>query len=249
MKYYVYTLNNAGGVPFYVGKGSGRRMYIHEWNVKNGNLPNGSNKHLFNKINNLDKIEYRIEFESDNEQECYDKEIQLIKKYGIENLCNLTHGGDGVRATDEIKRKISKKITGLKHTIKTKNKISKYNLNRFKNVEERLKISVATKKALQNPEIRKKMSDAKKGKSPHNKGKDSRILHICINCNNEYRNYSKTSKYCSMKCRNEYISNIDLIVSNCKICSVEFKHKSYRHRVFCSNDCQRNWLYEQRTKS
>lgn len=234
-KYYVYSLND-NGVPFYVGKGTGRRMKIHEWNVKNGNLPNGSNKHLFNKIRKTDNIEYKIEFESNDENKCYEMEIKLINSIGIENLCNLTYGGDGLKATDEVKEKISKSLKGYKHSKETIEKMK----NKRHSTETKKLISEKTKLALKNKDIRKKMSESKLGKSNLSVlGKDSRKDYSCLTCNKEIKSYSER-KFCSVECRTNY----NMTTSKCLVCNTDFKHKQYRKRIYCSNKCQRTRLYE-----
>ncbi len=81
---------------FYVGKGFEKRMYWHKSHALKGDH---HNKHLQNKIRKLinvgGKIIYKKIFESENEGLVFEKEIQTIKEYGFENLCNLTEGGEG----------------------------------------------------------------------------------------------------------------------------------------------------------
>jgi|TARA_B100001971_G_C18153649_1_gene517276 hypothetical protein len=238
MKYYVYTLNDTQGNPFYVGKGTGRRMYIHEWNVQRDSLPNGGNKHLYHKIKKVGDIDYQIIFRSNDEQKCYDKEIELIEKYGIENLCNLTYGGDGLRATDEIKAKISKALTGLKQSKET---ISKRKNIKVSEKTKRL-ISEKTKLAMANPLVKEKMRKAKLGQPAHNLGKDSRKVFVCETCSSEIKSYVNR-RFCSVKCRTE----LNIVVGKCKYCNKEFKYKKYRNGQYCSNTCQRKVLYDNRS--
>lgn len=123
MKYYVYKLiDPETNLPFYVGKGSGDRMYRH---VKYAKLSkNCSNPYTTNKINSIIKkglnIEYLKIFETDNEFEAYEKEIEEIKNLRNLNikLCNFLDGGIGGngRFTNPIERgiKISKALKGKK---------------------------------------------------------------------------------------------------------------------------------------
>lgn len=238
MKYYVYTLNDTQGIPFYVGKGTGRRMYIHEWNVQRGSLPNGGNKHLFHKIKKVGDIDYQIIFRSNDEQKCYDKEIELIEKYGIQNLCNLTYGGDGLRATDEVKEKISKSVKGFRHSKETISKLK----NRKVSEKTKKLISEKTKLALSNPLVKEKMRNAKLGRPAQNRGKDSRKVFVCETCSSEIKSYG-SPRFCSVKCRTE----LNVVVGKCKCCNKEFKYKKYINRQYCSNICQRKVLYDNRS--
>lgn len=119
MNYYVYHLiNPKDGSPFYVGKGILNRMYIHEIDTLNGNVPH-NNKLLYNKIKKVlkesGKINYKIISENLTEKESFSLEIDEIKKYGRKYnktgiLCNLTDGGEGMSGlihTKETKRKLS----------------------------------------------------------------------------------------------------------------------------------------------
>ncbi len=97
MIFYTYTLANSKDKKvFYVGKGKAKRMYAHEKDAKNGK---SFNKHLTRKILKLKRdgffIIYNKVFETINEDLALDKEIELIKFYGIKNLCNQTLGGKG----------------------------------------------------------------------------------------------------------------------------------------------------------
>jgi hypothetical protein len=95
--FYIYLLiNSIDNTVFYVGKGFGKRMYWHKSHALKGDH---HNKHLQNKIRKLlgegGKILYNKVFESEIEELVFKKEIETIKEYGFENLCNLTIGGEG----------------------------------------------------------------------------------------------------------------------------------------------------------
>lgn len=119
MNYYVYHLiNPETDIPFYVGKGVGKRMYNHESKTRRGKIPQ-NNISLFFEIKSVlkkyGKIKYIKIKENINENEAFLTEISEIKKYGRRNnktgiLCNLTDGGEG--------------ISGYHHNKFTKNKIS-----------------------------------------------------------------------------------------------------------------------------
>lgn len=98
-RYYVYILcrpnkQYPGGKPFYVGKGKGPRVFRHEDEARRG--------HKCHKCNVIRKvlkqggeIQRYIVFTTDDEQEAFDYERDLIALYGRKTLCNLTDGGDG----------------------------------------------------------------------------------------------------------------------------------------------------------
>jgi hypothetical protein len=95
--FYIYLLiNSLDNKVFYVGKGYGKRMYWHKAHAIKGDH---HNKHLQNKIRKLinegGKLNYEKVFESENEELVFKKEIETIKEFGFENLCNLTEGGEG----------------------------------------------------------------------------------------------------------------------------------------------------------
>lgn len=74
-------------------------MYRHADDVKRGYTPNKSNKKSENKIKKIlncgYSIKYKKVFITINEKLAYDKEKELILEIGLDNLCNMTAGGDG----------------------------------------------------------------------------------------------------------------------------------------------------------
>ena len=127
---YVYTLTDPrNGMPFYVGKGVGRRCHFHAWEAKNST----ASTHKLNKIRKIQslgldivvrKVEENVSHEQAKELECF--LIAEMRDFGIE-LTNLTDGGDGRAGyvaspetiaktrhewTDEQKQKISKSLKG-----------------------------------------------------------------------------------------------------------------------------------------
>lgn len=110
-EFYVYLLiDPRTDKVFYVGKGKTNRMYEHKTDALK---KRHHNKHLENtilKIISLNlNIKYSKVFVSENEAECFVKEIETILFFGLDNLCNLTEGGEG--------------STGYKHTIDALNKM------------------------------------------------------------------------------------------------------------------------------
>ncbi len=125
MEYYVYELIDPRNEKvFYVGKGQQDRMYKHEKDVLAGRIPNnGTNVYLGRKIKKIVatdlKIKYKKVFITEAGWQAFSKEIELIKEIGLENLCNLTHGGEGGMHSPETKRKISENNVGNKGRIFT----------------------------------------------------------------------------------------------------------------------------------
>ena len=95
---YVYTLTDPrNGMPFYVGKGVGRRCHFHAWEAKNSDKPT----YKLNKIRKIqslgldivvNKVEENVSHEQAKELECF--LIAEMRGFGID-LTNLTDGGDG----------------------------------------------------------------------------------------------------------------------------------------------------------
>lgn len=109
MKYYVYTLSHNDKV-FYVGKGTGLRMFIHEKRARKG-IKSNNNSSLFEKIQSIIKsgnIEYNKIFETDDECEAYKFEVETIEKFGLDNLCNLTKDYLKTSVSDMVKAALSK---------------------------------------------------------------------------------------------------------------------------------------------
>jgi hypothetical protein len=94
VKFYVYALiDPLSGDPFYVGKGTGKRMYQHWWRlVVHGAL----SKHpkLGDRLRSISEKgfnapAYEVWFRTDDEALAYIVETQAIDFIGLENLCNV----------------------------------------------------------------------------------------------------------------------------------------------------------------
>lgn len=81
---------------------------------KDETIVSGGNRHLYNKLLKIHDDgyhpRYSIEFESNTEKEVLEREIIDISKFGIENLCNLTYGGEGETRTKESLEKLSQSL-------------------------------------------------------------------------------------------------------------------------------------------
>lgn len=172
--FYTYLLiDSRDNKPFYVGKGKGKRMYEHVRSTLRGRVLQ-RNLHKFNKIkqiyNNGGKVLYKKIVKNVLEVVAYKFEILLIKRYGRNNLVNMTDGGEGKigwKATKITRIKMSKSkigknnsFYGKHHSEETKNKLSK-NHKGFKHSEE----------------SKKKMSESRQNFIPWNTGKKLSLEH------------------------------------------------------------------------
>lgn len=188
--YYTYLLiDPRSGLPFYVGKGKGRRCSSHVAEAKNSNKSSA-------KLNKIRKIESlgmsvivkKVE-ENVSDFDSKDFEMLLIaecKDLGI-NLTNRTDGGDGSEGYQhsmESRSKISAKIKGRTVTQKNKERLSalfRNGGNPMHNPEVIQKTSgknhwnfgkPAMNKGIPMSEAQKqKLSEATSGEKHHNYGK------------------------------------------------------------------------------
>ena len=82
--YYVYELIDPRvHLPFYVGKGKDKRVYFH---LSEQSRVKSENVQKYNKIQKIRKQGYEPEIKIlkyfENENDAYDYEEELIKKYG-----------------------------------------------------------------------------------------------------------------------------------------------------------------------
>ncbi len=104
-QFYTYKLiDSLTGLPFYVGKGTGDRMYNHEqYYTKIYKTATHNNTMLKNKIRKIIKNSGRVryqKFRCKTEEQAFLIEKALIHKYGRRDLgtgvlCNMTNGGEG----------------------------------------------------------------------------------------------------------------------------------------------------------
>jgi hypothetical protein len=99
--FYVYTYSYPNGLPFYVGKGCGRRLNTHLWDARKGRNKNKWAVRVVAKLlrNGEEPIIKKIATGLDNELAFFVEE-EFIDKYGRRDLktgilVNCTKGGDG----------------------------------------------------------------------------------------------------------------------------------------------------------
>lgn len=122
--FYVYLLlDPTTSQPFYVGKGTGRRMYEHYRIRSRLTNPLLKNKLIKLADDGLKPIYERVLINAAEDQ-CFSLERELIAKYGKKVdgsgiLCNLTDGGEGNTAshTTEQRQKRSERMKGHRGTL------------------------------------------------------------------------------------------------------------------------------------
>ncbi len=155
--------------PFYIGKGTGRRIKNHYYtrNLTPNTPKNQKIKKLFSL--NLKPIGQKIFDEIENKLALTIEE-KLIKERGRKDtekgiLTNATDGGEGWKNVSfETREKLSKAHTGLKRSKEAKKRMSearkgmKFSKNHKKN------LSISRKKRITTDITRQKMSRTSKGK-------------------------------------------------------------------------------------
>lgn len=130
-------------VCFYVGKGKNKRA----WDMKN--MRNQYFKSVVSKLLSLGLcVDVRIISKELSNEDAIKLEMERILFYGIENLTNMTAGGEGMSNPTEETR--------LKMSVSQK--------KRFKNPEELMKVKSRNANRIVSEETRKKLSVANKGK-------------------------------------------------------------------------------------
>ena len=167
MYYTVYKTTNSINGKIYVG--------CHRTkNLDDGYLGSGTLLVYALEKYGRDAFEKEILYTFDTAEEMYEKEILIVNEDFIksESNYNIRVGGWGGKPTDEIKRKISNKLLGVKKSEETKQKMRENRLGKTTSAETRKKISDAAKyRPKVNDESRQKMSQA--AKSRVNNAKDT----------------------------------------------------------------------------
>jgi hypothetical protein len=135
--FYTYLLRDPRNFePIYVGKGRGRRMYVH-WNLMlSGNK--GRNPKLYSKLTSIFRAGYLAPIyekwlDKATEALAFWMERFLIKSIGRKDLCNLSDGGEGPSGSIKSKEACDKMRAlmrgnqhsrGFIHSTETRQKMS-----------------------------------------------------------------------------------------------------------------------------
>ena len=159
-RHYVYTLAYPGGKVFYVGKGLGNRIDLHELEALGRRKV--SNPHKVNAIKKVWKeggqiIKTKLAFFQTHE-EAIAYEIALI--FFLPDLTNISDGGEGPNITDEDRER--KRRYAIEN--KTWIKMVQSNIGRKISEETREKKRLAGLGRRHSEETKKKLSKVRRGK-------------------------------------------------------------------------------------
>lgn len=124
-EFYVYVLRKPNRTPFYVGKGSGNRIFQHEYEAVRSASRNPYKSKMIKNIKKKDgKIIYTIDSVHKTEEEALIRERELIQKIGRPLLTNLKDNDFDISHSHlywsimGMLRGINRTIFGLTHSKK-----------------------------------------------------------------------------------------------------------------------------------
>lgn len=144
---------------FYVGKGKNKRA----WRMSNRRNPH--HKNIIKKLASLNLlVDVRIVLNNLSEQDAYDAEVARIAFYGIDNLSNITLGGEGMKnLTPESRERMSiAQKKRFKDHPEEKERMSKERRGRVASEETKRKISKSLSGKKHTAETKRKMKIASK---------------------------------------------------------------------------------------
>ena len=146
------------GVCFYVGKGKDKRA----WDIKN--MRNCHHRAIVSKLTSMGmSVDVRIIMDKISEITAFNLEIDRIKLYGVDNLANMTAGGDGLRSPSaETRAKISQSQKERFSRPDEIEKASQRNKGRITSEVTKKKISIAGQGRKHTPEVIEKLKIAAK---------------------------------------------------------------------------------------
>jgi len=155
--------------PFYIGKGTGRRIKSHYYSINL--VPNTPKTQKIKKLFslNLKPIEQKIHNRLRNKQALKIEEKLIVeigrKDMGKGFLTNTTDGGEGWKNVSlETKEKLRKTHTGLKRNKESRKRMSEARKGMKFSEEHKKNLSKAWKNRIVSDKTRQKMSKTSKGK-------------------------------------------------------------------------------------
>ena len=155
-KFYTYAYLREDRTPYYIGKGTGDRIYSKSRRVK---PPKDKSRIIYLKKNLT-------------EEEAFRHEIHMIAVFGRKDLGtgilrNETDGGEGIsNPSEETRKKMSETHKGKIFSEETKKRMSESGKGRVVSEETRRKIGQWQIGKTLSEETKRKLSVAKKGKTP-----------------------------------------------------------------------------------
>lgn len=164
MIYYVYLTTNKINNKKYIGKSS-------YWDCPSKHNYYGSGVLIKKAVKKYGKENFTKEILEifDNENDALQAEIRYIKKFNAledDNFYNLSTGGEGMegmKMTEEIKKKMSESSKGIKSSM----------YGKTHSQETKEKMSKSRKGKLKSEEWRKKISEGQRGAKNHNSKRTS----------------------------------------------------------------------------
>lgn len=193
----MYTyIDPRGHIPFYIGKGKGRRAYDHLlpcylkqktmfYNKLRGMLAKGVKPEIVFLYKNL------------SERKAFEIEEIFIATYGRRDLgtgclCNHTDGREGTsgrRHSKEAKQKMSETRKGKKFSIETRQKLSEARKGKKHSEKAKQKIGNASKGRKHSEEVKQKIGEAGRGRK-HSKETKQKISNANIKRRHAVESYN-----------------------------------------------------------